>query len=250
MRFLPVLDIRDGIVVRAVAGRRSEYRPLVSRLTDSTEPLTVAEAIRKRFGWSECYVADLDAIASCGLVVHRGLIDRFHAAGFHLWLDAGVRDPADAFRLAEQGVDRVVGGLETLRDFAAWREMVSRLGPERAVFSLDMRDGLPLRCGADPLAIAERIIADGCRYMIVLDLAHIGLAAGPGTETICAELLRRHPKIELFTGGGIRGWNDVRQLGDLGVGGILMSTALHDGTFSNCDASEKRVTADGSPKRR
>ena len=62
MRFLPVLDIRGGIVVRALAGRRSEYRPLVSQLTDSTDPVVVAEAIRADFGWTEFYVADLDAI--------------------------------------------------------------------------------------------------------------------------------------------------------------------------------------------
>src|SRR3954451_24567824 len=48
MQIIPVLDIQGGIVVRAIGGRRSEYRPLVSRLTDSTEPLAVAHAMRAR----------------------------------------------------------------------------------------------------------------------------------------------------------------------------------------------------------
>src|SRR3954451_10657844 len=52
MFFLPVIDVRGGIVVRALAGRRSEYRPLVSTLTESADPVTVATAIRDRYGWS------------------------------------------------------------------------------------------------------------------------------------------------------------------------------------------------------
>src|SRR5437588_12209807 len=180
MRILPVLDCWGGIVVRAVAGRRSEYRPLVSRLTDSTDPVAVAEAIRAKFGWSDLYVADLDAIADCGLAGNVALCDRLRTAGFHLWLDAGIREPADADHVAPH-VAQVIVGLETLRDLAAWREIVVRLGSERAVFSLDLRDGRPLTDASrtdDPLAIAERVIRDGCRQLIALDLAHIGVARG------------------------------------------------------------------------
>ena len=63
MRVVPVLDLKDGIVVRGVGGRRDEYRPIVSRLTSSCQPLDVAEAFRDHFGLSELYLADLDAIA-------------------------------------------------------------------------------------------------------------------------------------------------------------------------------------------
>jgi phosphoribosylformimino-5-aminoimidazole carboxamide ribotide isomerase len=167
MRILPVLDIRGGMVVRAVAGRRSEYRPLVSRLTDSTDPLAVAEAIRRKFGWSDFYVADLDSIAACGLAIDPGLYYRFRVAGFDIWLDAGVRDADDAERLATK-VDRIIVGLETVRDLSAWPEIMMRLGPERAVFSLDLRDGRPLLLGPGALAIAESVVTSGCRHMIVL----------------------------------------------------------------------------------
>lgn len=117
MRILPVLDILGGIVVRALAGRRSEYRPLVSRLTESTDPVTVAGAIRERFGWSEFYVADLDAIIAHRFPDNIRVYERLRAAGFRLWLDAGVREPADANRIATYA-DKVIVGLETLRDSA------------------------------------------------------------------------------------------------------------------------------------
>ena len=229
MRILPVLDIQNGIVVRAVAGRRSEYRPLVSKLTNSTDPLTVAEAIRIRFGWSDFYIADLDSIATysvaaCGLATD---YDRLHAAGFHLWLDVGVRTAADADRLAAAGVDRIVVGSETIRSPAEWQTIVRRLGPDRAVYSLDLRDGVPIATwgAADTLAIADRVVADGGRQLIVLDLARVGRGEGLGTESLCAELIRRHPGLEVYAGGGVRDWDDVRRLEAIGVAGVLIASA-------------------------
>src|SRR5207248_953553 len=62
MRVIPVLDLMNGVVVRGVAGRRSEYRPLVSRLTMSCAPEDVVAALQTHFGFTEYYVADLDAI--------------------------------------------------------------------------------------------------------------------------------------------------------------------------------------------
>ena len=63
MRIIPVLDMLNGIVVRGVGGRRSEYQPIVSRLTSSTDPVEVARVLVYAFQPAEMYVADLDAIA-------------------------------------------------------------------------------------------------------------------------------------------------------------------------------------------
>ena len=59
-RIIPVIDVMGGQVVRAVGGRRSEYRPIVSKLTDSTEPVEVAKALLGATGVGEIYLADLD----------------------------------------------------------------------------------------------------------------------------------------------------------------------------------------------
>ncbi len=230
MRFLPVLDIQNVIVVRAVGGRRSEYRPLVSRLTDSTDPLSVAEAIRARFGWPDLYIADLDSIAARGFAPGFALYARLRAAGFSLWLDAGVRTADDADRLADAGVERVIVGLETVRNLAEWQTIVRRLGPDRVVFSLDLRGGVPLAAwNMDAATVADNVVAAGGRQMIVLDLARVGTGVGLGTEVLCAELVRRHPDVAVYTGGGVRGWDDVRRLEAGGAAGVLLASALHDG---------------------
>src|SRR5262245_16004295 len=102
LRIVPVLDVMNGVVVRGVAGRRSDYRPLVSRLTDSCRPAEVAAALHARFGFTEFYVADLDAIAGRDFTLP--FLPALHDRGFRVWLDAGVVDDLAAIAAAQQGV--------------------------------------------------------------------------------------------------------------------------------------------------
>src|SRR5205823_8651610 len=110
---LPVLDLMQGRIVRGVAGRRHEYRPVVSTLTPSAAPLAIALAIRRHFGLDTLYLADLDAIA--GATPASATYAQLRAHGFRLWIDAGSRAPADD-RLAvlEATADTAIGGLATL----------------------------------------------------------------------------------------------------------------------------------------
>jgi phosphoribosylformimino-5-aminoimidazole carboxamide ribotide isomerase len=231
MRVLPVLDLLAGQVVRGVGGRRHEYRPVVSRLTPSCRPLDVAEAFRTRFGLRELYVADLDAIAGAppALETYAAL----HAGGFRLWVDGGVRDAATACPLAAAGMEGVIVGLENVAGPAALREVTAELG-QRVVFSLDLKDGIPLGDraawdAADGRAIAARAVAVGVRRIIVLDLARVGGGVGTGTEDLCRDLVVSYPGVEILAGGGVRGPDDVRRLRDCGVAGVLVASALHDG---------------------
>src|SRR5262249_34077853 len=136
MRIVPVIDLRGGVAVRAVGGRRSEYGPLASPLAASSDPVDVARGYCAHLGLTELYLADLDAIAGAepDWAVWSGLIRE----GFRLWADAGVRDRERAVRLSEAGVERVVAGLETVAGPEALAGVVKALG-ERTVFSLDLR---------------------------------------------------------------------------------------------------------------
>src|SRR5438128_2463016 len=114
MLILPVLDVMRGQVVRAVGGRRSDYKPLASQLTDSTDPIEVMAAIRERFGWTQFYVADLDAITGGG----RPALELFHhhPTAYQLWVDAGVHTVDEAVEVRRAHVAQVVIGSETLAD--------------------------------------------------------------------------------------------------------------------------------------
>lgn len=241
MRILPVLDLMNGQIVRGIAGRREEYRPLVSRLVDSAEPLAVARAFRAHFGFTELYLADLDAILTeCPAL---GVYHALQADGFKLWIDAGLhaRNDVKLRMLVVANVSSVIVGLESIAGPDELQGVMTRVGAERVVFSLDLREGRPLGQlepwqSADPWVIAERAIKDAnVRRLIVLDLASVGVGAGVGTLAFCARLKQAHPYLEVTTGGGVRGPDDVRQLLAAGVDHVLVASALHDGRITRAD---------------
>lgn len=226
-----------GQVVRGVGGRRSEYRPIVSRLTESSDPLEVADAIRSHFGLVEVYLADLDAIAGAepAWPIFAGLRD----AGFGLWVDAGIRQRTQACQIADAGIESIVVGLETVEGPAELSAIAQALG-ERMVFSLDLRRGQPIRpCeqwqASDAWTIAGQAVRLGVRRLLVLDLARVGLGEGTGTRELCARLCAEYPDVEISAGGGVRHRGDLVELRDCGVRAALVASALHDGRLAPVD---------------
>jgi phosphoribosylformimino-5-aminoimidazole carboxamide ribotide isomerase len=241
MPILPVIDLMYGHVVRGIGGRREEYRPIVSKLTQSTHPLDVARALNEHFGFLELYVADLDAIA--GSPPAWEFYEELVAHGFRPWIDRGIRTMAEVGSLYALGVATMVVALETVRGPDTLDEVCRRFGPDRVVFSLDMRDGRPLgdlrawRVDT-PWEIAQGAVEAGANRLLLLDLASVGVGVGPSTAELCGRLRRAYPYCEVATGGGVRGPDDVRGLYAAGASYVLIASALHDGRLSAADVAE------------
>jgi phosphoribosylformimino-5-aminoimidazole carboxamide ribotide isomerase len=243
MRILPVLDLMNGMVVRGVGGRRKEYRPIVSTLTSSAQPLDVARAFRDRFGLDELYIADLDAIAGKppAISIHRDLL----ADRFRLWVDAGTGpDGAHLDLLAGAGVTSLIAGLESLSGPDELSRLLARYSAGSIVFSLDLKNGVPLGADSwqrDSWLIAEQVITLGVERMLVLDLASVGSRQGMTTEALCQRLRATFPCSQITAGGGIRGAEDLRRLRRLGVNNVLIASALHDGALSRTEVDNIAV---------
>lgn len=242
MKMIPVLDILNQNVVHGIAGQRDAYRPIQSRLTQSSQPLDIARALRDEFDFSEFYVADLDAIQQgrLNLDLYQSLLE----AGFTFLLDCGLRDASDSECLASLPGISIVAGLETLSAPRELGKLVRQWGGQQTVFSLDLKQGIPLVSPTpengfalieDPMEIAELSIQQGIQRMILLDLAQVGTGQGTGTESLCQTLRNRHPDLNLITGGGIRNRDDLMAQAELGADGVLIATALHDGRIGRED---------------
>ncbi len=240
MRILPVIDIKDGIVVRGVAGTRDLYRPLESGLTSSHDVIDVAESLREHFKIDELYIADLDAILNDR--PHDVLYETLSNRGFRLLVDAGLREVTRAQQLKSQGAAAVIAGLETAPVPEFLTDLCTAVGSESLIFSLDMQQGKPLSVSrkwrTDPVGIAEQAAGSGVRRMIVLDLAAVGVSAGLSTLELCRTIGSRYPEMELLTGGGVRNVEDLRAIQTAGVQGVLIASALHNGSLTRTDLAE------------
>jgi phosphoribosylformimino-5-aminoimidazole carboxamide ribotide isomerase len=239
MRIIPVIDLKGGVVVHAVAGERQRYKPIRSRLVGSSDPFAVAEAFRV-CGFGELYVADLDAIG--GGLIDMVSLQRLGDAGLQISLDAGVSCLARARELARlpdqiPTLGSLVLGLESLVDSKLLGQSLGVLGPGRCIFSLDLRNGEPVTTcptwhRATAWEIADAVIGEGIQRIIVLDLARVGTGQGPTTLELCGELHRTHPNVEIIAGGGVRGSEDLEQMKAAGCSAALVASALHDGRLT------------------
>lgn len=246
MQVIPVLDILDGIVVRGIAGRRKEYRPITSRLTQSHEPLEVANAIRHEFGFTRFYLADLDGILK--QAPNQSLYSNLIASGFQLIVDPGIRDAAEARIIQDLAAAEIVVGLETCRTPGELLQIADSI--PNVTFSLDLFQGHPRTArpyprhelaGADtgwsewPEEILRQAIDCNVTSIIVLDLSDVGVGTGGSTDRLCRLVRSQFPQVQLITGGGIRGREDLDRLGDLGVDAVLVASSLHDGRLCRED---------------
>jgi len=239
MLLIPVIDVQNGLVVHGRFGNRAEYRPIQSTLCHGADPLTVARAFRTHFDLTELYLADLDAIVR--RTPNFDLYQKLADDGFKLWVDAGARSQDDwTSESLLQFIHRLVVGSETIESNDDLTGILQSWGADRVVFSLDLRDGVPItNCpdweGMNAPSLISSVSATGVRRVLLLDLARVGSGQGIGTERLIIESRQIEPDLQIYVGGGVSGADGLRQIRAFGVSGVLIASALHDGRLTRND---------------
>ena len=219
---IPVLDLRGGRVVRACRGERDSYAPIETPLAKGSAPDAVAAGLLSAWPARRLYVADLDAIIE-GRPPDLAALRAIAAAcpGVELWVDAGFSILAATQTFLDTGLGRPVLGTESQGD----ERLVAVLG-DRAVLSLDSK-------GAERLgpAILHEDPSLWPRDVIAMTLSRVGAGAGPDLAALAA-FRALAPAARLHAAGGVRGPEDLRVLAAAGLAGVLVASALHDGTLS------------------
>jgi phosphoribosylformimino-5-aminoimidazole carboxamide ribotide isomerase len=227
---IPVIDVADGVVVHATGGERSRYQPVQSPLVDTCDPIAVAEALLKVCQATELYFADLDALT--GKMRQSAVVSTLIShISIDLWLDAGISEDED-LDTAEPGTKTILG-TETLGDPGVIAQAAARLGAENVILSLDYRNGCLLGDDGDwQHHLYEASFFSGINHFIALDLDRVGSRGGTGTVEVIERLRATFPTADLIAGGGIRDWADIERLESAGATGVLVATALHEGTLT------------------
>lgn len=225
MRIIPVLDLKDGLVVRARAGDRAAYRPISTPLAPSADPIDVARGLFRLFPFDALYIADLDAIEERG--ANQETILRLAAllGEAEIWLDAGRVTRTLHPELAAHSRLRPVLGTESLLDPGDLRS-----ADGRAILSLDFRG----EAFVGPEEILDRPVL-WPEDVIVMTLARVGSGGGPDTARLRQIRDRAGPDRRVHAAGGVRGTADLDDLQAMGIAGALVASSLHDGALGAAD---------------
>jgi phosphoribosylformimino-5-aminoimidazole carboxamide ribotide isomerase len=224
MRLIPVLDLKDGVVVHAQRGQRDSYQPIHSPLCPSSNVYAVIDAFCQLADFDVMYVADLNAITQQGdnqALIYE-VLQRYPHITF--WLDAGYQSPDLVF--ADVDNYRPVLGSECCSS-----EQLA--ATKNALLSLDFS------AHDEPLGEA-RLFADSALWseqVIIMTLARVGSDMGADSDKL-RHYQQRYPQTEFIAAGGVRNIADVQQLKAIGINSVLVASALHTNAISKADIAD------------
>lgn len=226
---VPVLDLKDGDVVharagkQARAGKRADYRPIATPFGPPHDAPAIARALLGITFSPVLYIADLDSILGRGnnFELVRALADAVPETD--LWVDAGFSNLDDCAFWLPLGATLVVGS-ETIGSLDDWEAMCGSFG-RNLVLSLDFDEqGLrgPRELMSQPDLWPDRVI--------LMSLGRVGTETGPDLDLL-RKVVARAGDRHVYIAGGIATKNDLATVMDAGASGVLVATALHSGAI-------------------
>ncbi len=221
---IPVMDLKNGKAVSGKSGNRETYTPLKTVFNKSSEPIAIAQALKKS-GFSRIYIADLDAIEGNGSNLKiAGEINQIIPVMF----DSGIKNFMDVQKIVDK-VEKIIIATETIENFDDIELIFSTFPKKNLVLSIDIKDGRVLgnHITINFNEITQIIDEIKPLEVILLDISRVGTENG-----VDYELIRRFISLDtdIILGGGIT-VKDITDLHALGIKYFLVGTALHSGCF-------------------
>jgi phosphoribosylformimino-5-aminoimidazole carboxamide ribotide isomerase len=237
IKIIPVIDLKDGVVVHARQGQRDRYRPIESKLCRSSDIYDVIRAFLSLYDFTDFYIADLNALCNQGN--HDGLINEVLKSfpDNRFWLDRG-------YRQLEQLINQRGNSLPVLGSESYSEDTISEIEASRDNCVLSLDYSLTGELGAKRLFYDQNYWPES---VIIMTLARVGGNTGPDLQLL-QEFCLKYPDKNFIAAGGIRNRQDLHDLQQIGVKSALVASALHSGAIDGNDIAKlERAAADQRP---
>jgi phosphoribosylformimino-5-aminoimidazole carboxamide ribotide isomerase len=233
-KIIPVIDLLNSKAVHAKKGKRKKYKPLKSVLFKSSNPVEIIKTIKKELGFNEFYIADLDSIMK-KTPNFEILNEILKISDIDILLDPGIVDIDDLSQFSKFRIKGLILGLETLKNFKIISQSIQVLNQNNIIISIDMYNGQILSKVKDIknqnlLDLVKNIELQGIKNIILLDLYRVGQKIG-GIPPLYLDVLKNFNG-NIFVGGGIKNYSNILEYKACNFSGVLIATALYDGTIN------------------
>jgi phosphoribosylformimino-5-aminoimidazole carboxamide ribotide isomerase len=228
MDILPAIDLRGGHCVRLTQGDYDRETVF------DDDPAAVAQRWVDQ-GARRMHVVDLDG-ARDGIRANADAVSAIvEAIDIPVQLGGGVRSAAEARRLIDMGVDRVIIGTAAIEAPDEVQAAVEDVGTEHVIVGVDAKDGMVQTRGwieqSDVTAIdlARQMVERGVRRFIYTDTSRDGTLTHPNFAAVAE--LGDNLRYPIIVAGGIASIDDLVELAKLGVEGAISGMAIYSGAL-------------------
>lgn len=225
MDIYPAIDIKGGRVAR-VAGAPGAGDP---------DPLAQASALVAE-GARWLHVVDMDRAFRTGGENTEWIRRICTLPGVAVQVGGNLVEPVWVIEAIQAGAARVVLGTAAALDQPLLERLVAATGPERAALAIEVRRGRVVRRGrGKPVAalaveLARHAADRGVSVAVHRDLDRDGLLAGADLDGAAA--LAALGIVQVIAAGGVGTVQELRRARQLGLAGVIVGRALHEGRFT------------------
>jgi phosphoribosylformimino-5-aminoimidazole carboxamide ribotide isomerase len=233
IELIPAIDIIDGNCVRLTQGKYDLKKVYSSR------PEEIAREF-EAMGVQRLHLVDLDG-ARAGHVVNLDILEKIVGqTSLQVDFGGGVKTNEDIRQVLDAGAGMVTAGSIAVKDPGLVGDWIRQYGPDTIILGADVRQGLISIHGwqedtsLEVLQFIQNYLATGIQKVICTDIATDGMLEGPSMD-LYRELRKSFPEMELIASGGVSGMQDILDLEEIGINGVIFGKAYYEGRITEDD---------------
>lgn len=225
MIIYPAVDVREGKCVRLTQGEFNK------ETVYSDNPVEMALRWEK-MGAQYLHVVDLDG-ARTGKAQNIAVISEMAVKmGIPVQLGGGIRTIEMIETILCKGIERVILGTSAVKDPELVKRAVKTF-ENNVVIGIDAKDGMVAIEGWEKtsefkaIEFARKMEDLGAKTIIYTDISRDGMLNGPNLKAM--EDMAKAVKIDIIASGGVGKLDDIKNLKEVGVSGVIVGRALYTG---------------------
>ena len=227
MKIIPAIDLMNGQVVRLYKGDPNQ------KTVYSNDPVDVAKQWESA-GADILHLVDLDATLGIGsnIEIIKKILDTI---SIPVEVAGGLRDKPLVLEMANLS-KRIVLGTLAFKDKSLLKSLLSELGPEKIVISVDHKDGEIVihgwqkGTGIDLIPSIKEFLEMGFTEFLLTNVSRDGTMEGPDLEFL--EQACDLPNTNIIASGGISNIHDVADVKAKKAFGVILGKALYEKKIS------------------
>ena len=227
MKIIPAIDLMGGQVVRLYKGDPKQ------KTVYSDNPVDVAKRWESA-GADMIHLVDLDATLGTGsnLDVIKKILD---SISIPVEVAGGLRDRSKVISVSNIS-ERIVLGTLAFKDKPLLQSLLTELGSEKIVISVDHRDGEIVifgwqeNAGIKLIDAIKEFLEMGFTEFLLTNVSRDGTLEGPDLEFL--EQASNMNKANVIASGGISNIDDVKNVKEKNAFGVILGKALYENKIS------------------
>ena len=223
MLIMPAVDIKNGKCVQLVQGQPG------SEMVAIENPENVAKHWED-LGAKNLHIIDLDGTidGKSNLKIIKKILNE---VSIPIQLGGGIRSIDYAKKLLDLDIERLIIGTMGIKHPETITKLANEYGSERIMISLDSKDnqvvikGWQEQIDKSPVELSNEFKEHGAGSILFTNVDVEGLLGGFYTDPIIK--LKNSVDLPIVYSGGITSLNDIKQLKETGVEGVVIGSALY-----------------------